>query len=78
MKPNRSPEPQTLEAVLREVEVFLPGLDLLKEDPRMASANRLQRLGLVSARPHDAERGWFVRVRVTDQGYAALGRQARR
>ncbi|GAC1481717.1 MAG: hypothetical protein NVS2B11_07070 [Acetobacteraceae bacterium] len=60
------------------LESFLGGAELRQDDARMQRVNLLQRLGYVSARPEDCASGWRVRVRLTDAGYAALGRAPRR
>lgn len=60
--------------IAAKLDTFLAGADLRRDDPRMADANTLQRLGLVSARPVECAYGWQVQVRVTPAGYAALAR----
>lgn len=60
--------------LLAWLDDFLPGAELRKGDARMGRSVILQRMGLVSAKPHVHAAGVVVVVRVTEAGYAALGR----
>lgn len=64
--------------VIEHLDRYAPGADLLPGDPALARVTKLQRAGLLSAKPIDTLRGPQVRVRLTAAGYAALEAAPRR